>query len=357
MERKFVESYAGFADITLENLRVMPDLNKTINPFKVVGISHEMCQRPDPSLICLTVAPDPAYHEPNLPTDNSESGEKSAPPDSNSHNKVDETFQHSAEEVPKHYVAIGGLHTLTALKSMKTKGKTVELNRLLSNEMVPCVIVNTNDKDILIYGNARCKELESKFISKPRSQDLLKIYENYLDKPEHGKKVIKRMLKIQDVHQSEQAAILRFIEWGKAPFLTLRQVFGLYETYETLDVMEKSSGSGANNKRLAKGETKKISGKLLVGISNMDPEDFMKKAAAVIYQEVTLKSLIEKDSLISSSQIDSEEINIPDVSIIEKPQVCFDELSNLDLLVKLLRIYTAQLKNSLIFLHLDSNVF
>ena len=296
LEKRFVECYTGFEDVALENLRPLPSLLKSVNTFKVEGIVKSILERPDPSLVCMTVAPD--------------------------------------EEVQRqvgvrNYVVIGGIHTLLAFKRLESKGLLKNIH-MFKEGLIPCVIVNTTDTDLLIYGRMRTKQLGSEFISPPRPQDLLKIFENYIDQPQRkGKKILSRLLTIQDVSQPESAAIQRLIQWRKEAYMLLLEVLKAYEYYETKDIHETRNRGSVNKKKLTKGQTLKLTAKMLIGLSNLDEESFIEMASSVLEQKVSLKSLVEPDPTEPRESDLAAEARIPEVCIEEVDNISFDESSAL----------------------------
>ena len=300
LEKKFVDSYFGFADLKLDQLMPLPELKKEVNSFKVLGIANKIKERPDPSLLSMTVAP-------NI----------------------------ECKDVEKKYHVIGGVHSLLALQMLDKEGELSKIP-VLCEKIVPCIIVNTADKDLLLYGNLRTNDLNAEFISKPRSQDLLKIFQNYLDKPVQGTKVIKRMATLQDLHHTESAAILRLIKWEKKSFTDLLEVVKKFETYQTKDAVEKKSGTNAQFKRLSKGLTNKMSAKMLISLSKFDPNDFQKYVGPILSQEVSLQSIVDPTEDKATMNV-SNLSNTPEVSIdIQQSwdwDEAFSETSDLDIIV------------------------
>ena len=263
LEQRFSSGYVGFKDIPLSSLRVYPPLKKKLITFKVTGIANSIRERPDPAKICMTVAPDP---------------------------------DQSTEEETTKFVVIGGTHTLAALKELDRRGDLDKIN-VLKDKLIPSVIVNISDQDLMLYGNIRSNDIASEYVRKPRAQDLVKLFENYLDNPSKGLKVITRMLRIQSVSAEEAAAVLRLVNWKKDNFLKLTDVFTKYEHFETRDIEEKKKNStNMNHKMLAKGQTAKISASMLVNVSRLEESWFANEIHRVLYQEISLQGLIQEGS-------------------------------------------------------------
>ena len=63
-----------------------------------------------------------------------------------------------------------------------------------------------------------------------------------------------------------------------------------------------------SDKRLAKGETVKMTGKMLVGLSRLSQDSFMTKVGDILYQEVSLKTVAlggSKEPRRRNSNLDS----------------------------------------------------
>ena len=260
VEKAYVNSYVGRADVKIENLSVSAKLCPRLNRWKVDGIANAMKLRFDPSKIQMTVAPeDPDnFDRSNL-----------------ANNK---------------YVVVSGNHSLAALQKLDAKGEMRELVSL-SDGAIPCYIVNTQSPTVLCYGNIRSNDLASKFVRPPRCEDLLFVYDNLkklLVKAGEAFEAVTRYAKLLSMGADAITAIKKLCFWRQDSFDSLLSVIGLYEKYETTDA--KYEG---NTSRLLKGETLPIPKNLFLKLAKVDMTFFDENVAGIMTKEFSLKDLVE----------------------------------------------------------------
>ena len=144
-------------------------------------------------------------------------------------------------------------------------------------------------------------------------QDLLKIYESLITQKKQARKLIERIARLQRLGPAETKAVLDLCSWGDDQFLQLLNVIEKYECYETEDVREKvKSTVHISQIKMSKGEALTMPNRLLVKLSKVNAEYFMKVADSIKEGKVSLRAAVEmfeKDKERLPVKVQIEEIS------------------------------------------------
>ena len=144
-------------------------------------------------------------------------------------------------------------------------------------------------------------------------QDLLKIYEGLISQKKQAKKLVERIAKLQRLGPAETKAVLDLCSWKDDQFCQLLTVIEKYECYETEDVKEKvKSTVHISQVKMSKGEVLTMPNRLLVKLSKVNAEYFMKVADTIKEGKVSLRGAIEmyeKDKARHPVKLQIEEVS------------------------------------------------
>ena len=165
----------------------------------------------------------------------------------------------------------------------------------LTDDIITVTVINIEDKELVLYGHIRSNTLASVFVRKPRPQDLLDIYGQLPEKPQKAKKFVERVAKLSRFSEAETKAVDVLCSWSSGNFATLMKVKEKYENYETSDVQEHTKATvHMNQGKLARGEKLTMTSKLLVSLSKVSQEYFVKVSVKISEGEISLKTAVEE---------------------------------------------------------------
>ena len=126
-------------------------------------------------------------------------------------------------------------------------------------------------------------------------QDLLKIYSSLLNKPKQGLKLIERIARLQHLGVAETKAVLDICRWKEGDFKVLMEVIKQFELYETKDICEKTKSTvHASDAKMQRGEVLTMTNKLLIKVSRMNSEYFVRISDSIKEGKISLKTATEE---------------------------------------------------------------
>ena len=126
-------------------------------------------------------------------------------------------------------------------------------------------------------------------------QDLLKIFSSLLRKPKQGLKLVERIARLQRLGVAESKAVLDICSWKEPDFMVLMEVITKFEHYETKDICEKTKSTvHANDAKMQRGEILTMTNKLLVKLSRMNSEYFVRISDSIKEGKISLKAATEE---------------------------------------------------------------
>ena len=122
----------------------------------------------------------------------------------------------------------------------------------------------------------------------------MKIYESLITQKKQAKKLVERIARLQRLGPAETKAVLDLCSWQDDQFRQLLNVVEKYESYETEDMKEKvKSTVHISQIKMSKGESLTMPNRLLVKLSKVNPEYFLKVADSIKEGKISLRAAIE----------------------------------------------------------------
>ena len=260
LECQWKKSYVGRASIPLDSIEI-PRNSFNINNERVRKISESMKVRYDPALTTIVVCP------------------------------VDFNQGFDLQNIGNtKFSVVQKVHTLSAFKLLDEAGDFEKLYGHHNRQVMACV-VSTNSLALNVYGNVRCKIIESNFIQAPRPQDLLHIF-NALRKSEdiNCHEIVSRLAKHCRFGPNETTSILKLCKKSELFQLSLIETLEKYELYETVD------GKYAKNHAVAfkRGDKLKMPNNMFNNLAKIDESYFLDNFTQVITGNISLKELIDE---------------------------------------------------------------
>ena len=260
VEKAFTDSYLGKADILLDNISLSPNICLPVSDWKVKGIMESMLTRFDPSLLRVVLFPaDESIFNPRKLRDNS-------------------------------YHVVQGIHSILALKALDKVDKLKCLPGL-QFKRIHAIIINTTNPALLNYGNLRGNDLSSKFVSKPRIQDLIYVLESlskYYGKTPKALEVTTRYAKSFAFGAEDLTALKKLSQWSAGALSKLVETLQKYENYQTRDAKVKG-----NQGRLQRGEKMPMPKVLFYKLSKCLSDYIESNIDQVLEKKVSLKELVD----------------------------------------------------------------
>ena len=116
---------------------------------------------------------------------------------------------------------------------------------------------------------------------------------DFIEKRKQGKAFIERMTRLLRLGVTESKAVLQLCCWSDECFMELLKVLDKFECYQTKDVEEKKRWSiHMNEGKMARGEVLTMTNKLLVGLSKVDQQYFMRMAEYIKEGKLSLEGMV-----------------------------------------------------------------
>ena len=125
-------------------------------------------------------------------------------------------------------------------------------------------------------------------------QDLLRIFESLVSQPKQAMKLIERIARLQRLGPAETKAVLDLCSWQEDHFRELITVLEKFECYETADVKEKDRSTlHVSEVKMSKGEVLTMTNQLLVRLSKVTSEYFVKLGGQIKAGSISLKAAVQ----------------------------------------------------------------
>ena len=271
LEKSYIDTYIGRADVPLENLINSPKVKFPVNPFKVEGLARQIAERHDPALLCLTVCP--AEGEPFNTLDLSS-------------NK---------------YEVIHGRHRVLALQKLDQQGLLTQKVPTMGKKMVTCYIVRT---DIVQanYASLRGNDVQSDYVRKPFLHELIYILEGLREHYSNDKalETVLRFGKTLSFGHDDLTALKKVGGWPSASLTKLSQIVKLFESLQTEDAKYLAK---RHCSKIMEGTSIPVPHNLFKRIAKMTAEYFDSVAGKIIRKELSLKDASENFGKLSSRNV------------------------------------------------------
>ena len=268
VEQSFIGKYLGRAEVPLENLFSSSKVKLTVNPFKVEGLATNILQRPDPSLLCLTVCP-----REGSPFDNNNLGSNM-------------------------YDVIHGRHRLLALKKLNDKGLLTGVVGM-EKKLVICYIVRTDCSIMANYSALRGNDLQANYVRKPFLHELLFIIAGLREEYALEKTIETAMRygRLLQFGHDDLAAVKKLGSWPAESLSKLTVILKQFEKLQTSDAKDLAKRHAST---IMKGETVQVPNNLVNKLGKMPSYFFDSIADRVIAKKLSLKEAVKACSVVSS---------------------------------------------------------
>ena len=262
VEKSYIGKFIGREDINIDQLTVSESVKIPMKTFKVYGLAEKILQRPDPSLLILTVCPasGQSFDEQNL-----------------KRNKYD---------------VIHGRHRVEALKRLHQKGQLVNVPGCEDRE-ISCIIVKTQCALEVNYAALRGNDVQSDYVRKPFIHELVFVLDGLKGTYSNNKieEMIMRYSTLLEFGHDERTALKKICLWPQSSLSNLSKILKLFETFQTSDAdyLAKRQSS-----KILKGSTVAVPFNLFKRIGKMAPGYIESISEEVFSKKLSLRDAVDR---------------------------------------------------------------